>query len=387
MRDQVQILRRYQTHLALVVANVAFAAVFVTIALSGFHQPTPHGLPVGVVAPAQVSHKIQGALDLHAPGAFDLRDYPSETQARVAITKRQLDGALIASSSGLRLLTAEAGGTAPAQAITNAFDAVAAKTGRHLTIVDAVAPLSGDSQALSSFFLILCMLFPSLATGVAAGHMLKRSHPASRFGVPLVAAIAIGLAAAGIADGISGLGNYWALAGIVALFSLAISAPTAALGQVKPQLAALAVLAFLIFGIPVSGGPADLAAFAPSFLRSLDSVLPLGVAANTIRNTVYFHANDTSGHLWVLAAWAAGGFAALGLLIATAARRGGAPQTPDAAIAGETDSAPSAAEPDHGHPSAAVSARATPGSIAALRISTNVMSAVRRSVGRPPSAA
>jgi hypothetical protein len=130
----------------------------------------------------------------------------------------------------------------------------------------------------------------------------------------------------------------------VALFSLAISAPTAALGQIKPHLAALAVLTFLILGIPVSGGPANLAAFAPSFLRSLDSVLPLGSAANTIRNTVYFHANDTSGHLWVLAAWAVGGFAALGLLIAAARRRGGVPLTPDGAI-GATGSTRSAADP------------------------------------------
>ena len=113
MRQPIQILRRHQAHVALVVANVAFAAVFVTIALSGFHQPTPHELPVGVVAPASVSHKIQGALDAHIPGGFDLRDYPSEARARTGITKRQLDGALIETPSGLRLLTAGAEGPRP----------------------------------------------------------------------------------------------------------------------------------------------------------------------------------------------------------------------------------------------------------------------------------
>lgn len=327
MRQPIQILRRYQAHVALVVANVAFAAVFVTIALTGFHQPTPHGLPVGVVAPAPLSHRIQGALDAHIPGGFDLRDFPTEVRVRTAITTRQVDGALIATPSGLRLLTAEAAGTAPTQAITTAFEAVAAKSGERLTILDVVPPLPGDSDALSSFFLILCVLFPSLAMGISAGHMLKRAHSASRLAVPLVGAMAIGLAAAGIADGISGLGNYWALAGIVALFSLAISAPTAALGHVRPHLVAVAILVFLLFGIPVSGGPANLAAFGPGFLRSLGSGLPLGAAANAVRNTVYFHANDTTGHLWVLTAYAAGGLTALGLLMASPRRRGGVSQS------------------------------------------------------------
>jgi hypothetical protein len=339
VRQPPQIVRRYQTHVALVLANVAFAAVFVTIALSGFHQPTPHRLPVGVVAPASVSHTIQSALDAHIPGGFALRGYPNEARARTAITQRHLDAALIATPRGLRLLTAEAGGTAPTQAITTAFDAVAAKAGQQLAVIDVVPPLPGDAQALSSFFLILCVLFPSLAMGISAGHMLRRAHPASRLAVPLVGAMAIGLAAAGIADGISGLGNYWALAGIVALFSLAVSAPTAALGQIKPHLAALAVLAFLLFGIPVSGGPANLAAFGPSFLRSLGSGLPLGAAANTIRNTVYFHANDTASRLWVLAAYAAGGLAALALLIAVARLRGGVPQAPDAGVVTQTSQA------------------------------------------------
>jgi hypothetical protein len=44
-----------------------------------------------------------------------------------------------------------------------------------------------------------------------------------------------------------------------ALFSLAVAAPTAALARVWPPLTALAVLAFIVAGIPVSGGPANLA--------------------------------------------------------------------------------------------------------------------------------
>jgi hypothetical protein len=180
---------------------------------------------------------------------------------------------------------------------------------------DVVPPKPGDSQALSSFFLILCVLFPSLAAGAASAHLLQGERSVWRFVVPLAAAATIGLAVAAIGDAVSGLGSYMALAGIIALFSLAISLPTAALRHVKPHLVALAILVFLVIGVPVSGGPAGLAPFGPGVLRALDSALPLGVAVGAVRNVVYFGGHDTAGHLLVLGAWALSGLAALALLI------------------------------------------------------------------------
>jgi hypothetical protein len=320
MNRAMMIVRRYRAHGAVIAANTAFAAIFVTVALSGFHQPVPHELPVCIVAPPSVAHAIARNLDERLPGGFALRSLPSESRARVEIAHRAVDGAFVVSPRGMTLLTAGAGGTAPAQAITTAFTKVAASSGRPLTTRDVVPPGSGDTQALSSFFVILCVLFPSLATGIATGHSLRRSAWGARAGVLVLVAVLAGLGAAGIADAIGGLAHYWPIAGIVALFSLAISATTAAVAQIKPHLVALCVLAFLVLGIPVSGGPANLAAFGPSFLRGLHSGLPLGVAADAIRNTVYFGGADT-GHLWVLSAYAGGGLVTLYLLAAAAERR------------------------------------------------------------------
>jgi hypothetical protein len=144
-------LRRYRAHGAVIGANAVFAAVFVTIALSGFHQPSPHHIPVGIVASGPVAHAIETNLDQHLPGGFELRSLPSKSRARVEIAHRSVDGALVVSRQRLTLLTAGAGGTAPAQAITTAFTKLAAASGQTLTTRDVVPPLSGDSQALSSF--------------------------------------------------------------------------------------------------------------------------------------------------------------------------------------------------------------------------------------------
>ena len=310
----------YRAHLALTVAAAAFAALFTSVALSAFHRPVPHGLRVGLVAPAPVAAQIRRALTERAPGRFELRGLRLPSQARSEIQGRRLDGAAVVTSGQLELLTAGAGGTAPVQAITSAFMPLARHLGRQLAPVDVVAPMHEDTQGLSAFFLALCVLFPSLAAGIAVGHALRSSPIVARVIVLLAGAAAAGVIVALIGDAISGLGHMWAIAGIVALFSVAISAPTAALGQIKPSLAALCVIAFLVLGIPVSGGPADLAAFSPAGLRALHGGLPLGVAADTIRNTVYFRASDTTGHLLVLAAYALSGLGAL-CLLASLARR------------------------------------------------------------------
>lgn len=300
---------------ALAAGQVVFAAVFVFLLLSAFHQPTPHALPVGVVASPAVTRQLQVALDAHEPGGFDLRSYPDAARARLGVIDGHIDGALVVAPGSLRLLTAGAGGIGPVQALTGAFDAVAARTGQHLLVVDVVPPLPGDSEAFSAFFVILGVLFPSLVTGIASSLLLRRSPPAWRVGMLVAVAAVIGLIAAGIADGVAGFGDYLAIAGIVGLFSLAISAPTAALARIKPVAAVVAFLVFVVCGIPASGGPGALATFAPGFVRVLDPALPLGVAVAALRSTVYFHGHDASGQLGVLAVWAAAGFAALILLL------------------------------------------------------------------------
>src|SRR6185312_5954895 len=268
---------RFRPHTGFIVANGLFAAVFVVLVLSAFHAPSPHGLPVGVVAPATVTGHVQNALGRAVPGGFDLRGYGGEAAARAAIVHGQLTGALIAAPGRLRLLVAQG--------------AVAARSRLPLTVTDVVPPLPGDSMALSPFFVTLGVVFPSLAAGSASALVFRRARPAWCVAAPVAVAVVAGAVAAAVADGVAGLGHYAAIAGIVALFSLAVAAPTAALGRIRPPLVAAAVLVFVVLGVP----------------------------ASAVRGAVYFDGFGTAGPLWVLAAWALAGVAALTLI--TARRR------------------------------------------------------------------
>ncbi|MBR7835589.1 universal stress protein [Actinospica durhamensis] len=319
---------RFRPHALYVAATTLFAAVFVAVALSAFHAPSPHALPVGVVAPASVAGQVGQALDHGAPGGFDLRVYGSAAAARTAIAHGEVDGALVEGSGTMQLLVAPAAGATPTQAVTTAFTAVAAHAGQPLTVTDVVKPGVGDSMGLSPFFLVLGVLIPSVAVGSGSALVFRRSRPLWWLAAPVLAATAIGLATAGVADGVAGLGNYPALAGIVALFSLAVAAPTAALARIKPPLSVLAVLAFVVFGIPGSGGPSGLAPFGPAFLRALDPVLPLGLAAQATRRAVYFDGYGLAQPLGTLAAWAVAGLVVLAVV---AVRRRGRVQPPQGA--------------------------------------------------------
>src|ERR1700761_8246281 len=208
---------RFRPQVGFIVASTLFAAVFVALVLSAFHAPSPHGLPVGIVAPATVTAHVGQALGRAVPGGFDLRAYGGEAAARAAIARNQLDGALIAAPGGLRLLVAQAAGAAPAQALTSAMGAVAARSGLPLTVTDVVPPLAGDTMALSPFFVSLGVLIPSLAAGSASALAFRRARFAWCVAAPVVAAVALGAVAAAIADGLAGLGGYPAVAGIIAL--------------------------------------------------------------------------------------------------------------------------------------------------------------------------
>jgi len=326
---------RYRALAGFVAASAVFGAVFVALTLSAFHEPAPHDLPVGIVGSAAATAQVERALDGAAPGSFRFRGYPSAASATTGIARREVDGALVVSGANLRLLVAQAGGTGPEQALSGALTAVASRSGRHLVVSDVVPPGSGDTQALSSWFVVLSVLIPSLAAGSASAMAFRRARRGWPVAAPLAAAVVIGAIAAAIADGIAGLGNYAAVAGIVALFSLAVAAPTAVLARAWPPLVAVAVLVFIVFGIPVSGGPANLAAFTPGFLRVLYPVLPLGVAAGAVRDVVYFGGHAAAPYVWTLAVWALAGVA--GLILVTVLRRpalaGTEPSVPPLALA------------------------------------------------------
>ena len=283
--------------------------------LAAFHAPAPHEVPVGVVAPTAQAHELTAMLDARVPGGLSVQAYATPAIAREAVAQRVVDGAFIAGVHPV-LLVAGAGGSVTVQFLEKTFGAMTSSSGLTLRISDVVPLPAGDSAGLTLFFLVLSVLIPSIAIGLASTFAAGGSGVRARVGVLVGGALAIGAVAAWAADGITGAvpGHYLALGGICALLSLAVSAPSAALTTITPPAAALAVLAFIVAGIPATGGPAGMAAFMPAFFRDLAPGLPASRALPALTNAAYFGGNGIVLDLWVLAIWAVCGLAALALI-------------------------------------------------------------------------
>lgn len=294
------------------IAGLVLAMCFAGSFLAAFHQPSPHRLPVAVVASAPEVRQLEAGLNAHLRGAFRLEPYGTQAAARAAVADRNVDGAFIVTAHALRLVVASAAGMAPAQALTQAFTKLT-PSGRHsLQVTDMVPLPANNREGLSVFFLVLSVLLPSLVVG-AASSLAAREVPAALQTAVLVAfAVLVGAATVWISDGLTGglPGHYLALAGTAALLSLAISAPTAALARIAAPGAALAILTFLIVGVPATGGPVGLAQFMPAFFQIFNPALPPSVTVPALTNIAYFHAHAIAPDLLVLAAWAVAGLLA-----------------------------------------------------------------------------
>jgi hypothetical protein len=293
---------------AIAVGALVFAMCFGGSFLPAFHKPTPHQVPVAVVASPSESHQIQNGLDDRLRAGISVRAYPSQLTARRAVLTRAVDGAFFAGGRP-ELLVTSAGGTATDQLLTQTFSELTAAGGQNLTVTDVVALPASNRDGLAEFFLTLSVLLPSLAAGVATGVATGGARAMTQISALLVSATAIGTTTVWIAAGVTGAlpGHYAMLAIVAVLFSVAVSAPAAALGRIGAPGAALAALIFVIIGVPATGGPAGMERFLPEFFRALAPFLPPSVALAGLTNTAYFGSHDLNRDLCVLAAWAATG--------------------------------------------------------------------------------
>lgn len=290
--------------------------------VGAFHEPTPHQVPVGVVAPAVVVHHLDAGVAAHAPGAMVFRRYSSSAAAEAAIRSGAEDAALVVGPGVTHLMVASAEGVAVTQALTQSLSKLTAASGQHLSVTDVVPLPKGDLLGLSPFFLVLTVLLPSIAVGAA----LALAAPDLGAGGALVGlgsfAVLLALADAWVSDGWLGalVGAPLALVGLAALLSAAIATTTSGLVRLlRAGGVAVAIVTFILVGIPATGGPVGLGRFVPGFYRSISSGLPASAALSAVRSVIYFGAHRLGGPLSVLAAWTLAG--ALLVVLAEVARR------------------------------------------------------------------
>ena len=312
----------------LVLGVLALQLGFVLSYIGAFHAPTPHRIPVAVVAPAAVADQLVRQLDELDGEPILARTADSADQARALVLDRTVDAAVVVDAGGTTdtLLVASASGPAVSDTAAQIAQHVEAARNREVTVEDILPPAAGDGRGLSSFYLALGWIIGGYLVAAILG-IAGGARPADtrrtliRLGALALYAVASGLGGALIVgpvlDALPGHhGQLWAIGALVVF---AAGAATVAF-QVLLGIAGIGVtiLAFVILGNPSAGGayPAPL---LPPFWRAIGPWLPPGAATTAIRNTVYFEGHATTGPLWVLAGYAIGG--AVLALVATLLRQ------------------------------------------------------------------
>jgi hypothetical protein len=276
----------------------------------------PHQVPVGVAGPpAAVSQLSRRLRRQH--GAFDVRRYSGLAAAQAAVRDRHVDGALVVSPRGPRLIVASAAGADLASLLTTEAQGLG---GAHpVPVTDLVPAPARDPQEVGALATLLPLVLISLVLGAALAFAERRAW--RRLGWCAGAAAAAGLGVCGVAASLGTFtGSYWADAGVLALLVFGLSTASSGLVCAKAlrPLEGLFALTMLCLGIPSAGALVPAALLAEPW-RTVGPYLPPAAALNALRGITYFDAAAIGRPLAILACWAVLGVL-LVAVVSTAAR-------------------------------------------------------------------
>ncbi|MFC8101286.1 ABC transporter permease [Streptomyces sp. NPDC057363] len=305
-----------------VAAVVVLVPVLVALALWAFAWPAartaPRDLPVGVAgAPAAIA-QVEQRLDRNE-GAFEIHRYADEDEARGAVEDRTVYGAVIAGDRGPKLLTASAASPAVAQLLREAMTGRASASGDPVQVVDVVPAPEADPRGAALGASVLPLALAGIATGAVVTLLRLRGVRAV---VALTgAAVSTGLVAAAIAHSWLGVvtGDWWAVAGVFGLSTLAVGAGIAGLGALLGRAGlGLGGAVMMLLGNPFSGvssAPETL----PRPAGAIGQWLPPGAGGSLLLSVSFFDGAAAIGPALTLTWWALLGLGAV--LLGGALRR------------------------------------------------------------------
>jgi hypothetical protein len=274
--------------------------------LPAFHHPTPHHIKIAVAASPATTAQLQHQLDTTLAGGFTLQRVGSTAEARSAVLNKDAVAAYAPArrTRPPQLYGAKADGAAMESIIRQVFTAEAPADFHEL-----VPTRPGDTLGTSPFYLLLACTLPAYFLVVAMQRAVgfsRRAHVATMVGSGAVAALAAYLTTA---HGMDAIPSHPLALLYLFLQTQAVSLTSYGLVSfLGPFFPGAAVTLFIMLSVPSSGlaVPVDL---LPDFFRYLHPVLPMGNAADALRNVDYFNDQQLGRPTAVLCAWVAVGVA------------------------------------------------------------------------------
>ncbi|CAN5304397.1 DUF3533 domain-containing protein [soil metagenome] len=326
-RDEVRDAVSLRT-VGLVVGVLLLQVAFIASYVGAFHDPTPHDVTIGVVAPS--AEEVVGELDSLDGSPLAAQVVADQAQARDLVISGDLTAAFVVGTEaeeGDSLIIASGGGSSLATAVEQVLTGVETQQGRTIDVTDVVPLESGDARGLTGFYLVIGWLVGGYLVASLLG-VAKGARPATarraaiRLGAAVPYAVLSGLGGALVVDPLLGAltGHFWGLWGLGTLLVLSAATVTMALQVLAGTLGiGLTVLLFVVLGNPSAGG-AYQTELLPAFWRVLGTWIPNGAGTTAVRRIVYFPDQSVVWQVLLIAAYAVVGAAVT--LVATARHRG-----------------------------------------------------------------
>ncbi|MEU8002318.1 hypothetical protein AB0B66_14245 [Catellatospora sp. NPDC049111] len=298
---------------AVAVGVMALQALLLPLFAAPAANVEPRDLPVVVTGPAPAVAAFTSKIESMSPGAFEVTTVADAAAADAAVLDREAYAAFVLSPSGVALRTASAAAPAVAGLFSAAAAQLGASTGTPVTVTD-LAPLGPDDPRGGGF---AAGFFPLVITSMAAAIALY-------FVVAGFAARLVGLLAFAALSGAAGAtvlqtwlgvvgGDWWPVAGVIALITLAISATIHGLaGVAGPRGIGLGAVLILLVGNAL-GAVGAAPELLPQPWGEVGQWLPIGAGATLLRSAAWFGGAGGGPAAWVLASWALIGLALVGL--------------------------------------------------------------------------
>ncbi|MFH8666642.1 ABC transporter permease [Streptomyces anulatus] len=295
------------------VAVILLIPLMVTLALWAFAWPAariaPRDLPVGVAGPASAAQQLQQRFD-QRDGAFDVHRFDDEADARAAIEDRTVYGAVVVTPQGPHLLTASAASPVVSQLLREAVTASVPED-TPVRVTDVVAAPPGDPRGSALGASVLPLALAGMAAGAVVTLLGLRG---ARAAATLIGAAAlVGLAATAVAHSWLGAltGDWWTVAGVLALTVLAIGSAVAGLAALfGPRGIGLGALLMVLLGNPFSG-VTSAPELLPEPVGAIGQWLPPGAGGSLLRSVAFFDGSAAGAAVLTLSLWTLFGLAAV----------------------------------------------------------------------------
>jgi hypothetical protein len=287
----------------LVVLILGLQMAFVWSYVAALHEPTPHHVPMGIVAPAAVTTKLQEQVAAQTD-AVTLVPLESADEARHLVQQGTLGGAVVIGGTSANLDTLivtqvpsiayESLYREVLDGVDRALAATGAASARGYAVERVNSFDSGDPKGLTPFYLAIGWVVGGYLLVAFFGFTQRHVHGwdglLKRIGLLFGYAVASGVLGALIVGPLLGAfdGHVLALAAFGTALSFAVCVCVQAVETLLGPIygTGIAIMAFVVIGNPAAGGPFP-RSFMPSFWQHVGAWLPPGVGTDGIRSIVY----------------------------------------------------------------------------------------------------